>query len=153
MRILKFGGSSLATPATIRAVGAIVMDARRQEPAIVVVSAFQGVTNQLLECARLAESGDTKYTRLLGEVARRHRSAVATLAAARHGDARRYVETLLGELQSTLQGIYLLRHCPPRALDMAASFGERLSAVIVAASLDRSRPAAPADAQIGRAHV
>ena len=61
MRILKFGGSSLATPATIRAVGAIVMDARRLEPAIVVVSAFQGVTNQLLECARLAESSSALW--------------------------------------------------------------------------------------------
>ena len=40
---------------------------------------------------------------------------------------RKQVDTLLDELKSTLQGIYLLRHCPPRALDMAASFGERLS--------------------------
>src|SRR5262249_19508051 len=42
------------------------------------------------------------------------------------------------ELQSTLQGIYLLRHCPARALDMTASFGERLSALIIAAYLDQS---------------
>jgi ATP-dependent Lhr-like helicase len=33
-------------------------------------------------------------------------------------------------LRSTLQGIHLLRHCPPRALDMTASFGERLSALV-----------------------
>ena len=58
MRVLKFGGSSLATPARIRDVGRIVLDKQRSEPVIVVVSAFQGVTNQLLECARLAERGD-----------------------------------------------------------------------------------------------
>jgi bifunctional aspartokinase / homoserine dehydrogenase 1 len=61
MKILKFGGSSLSTPATIRAVGRILLDARRREPVIGVVSAFQGVTDQLLECARLAERADASY--------------------------------------------------------------------------------------------
>src|SRR5438477_7082112 len=79
MRVLKFGGSSLATPATIRAVGAIVLDAHHREPVIVVVSAFQGVTNQLLECARLAERGDAKYDDLFNHVAIRHRAAARTL--------------------------------------------------------------------------
>ena len=55
MKVLKFGGSSLATPATVRAAAAIVLSARKAEPVVVVVSAFQGVTNQLIECARLAE--------------------------------------------------------------------------------------------------
>jgi aspartokinase len=32
MKILKFGGSSLATPANVRTVGRIVLDARRREP-------------------------------------------------------------------------------------------------------------------------
>ena len=61
MKVLKFGGSSLATPARIREVGRIVLDEARREPLIVVVSAFQGITNQLLECARLAERGDRRY--------------------------------------------------------------------------------------------
>src|SRR5262249_53124011 len=54
---------------------------------------------------------------------------------------------LLAELQSTLQGIHLLRHCPLRALDMTASFGERLSALIVAAYLDQHHPAEFVDAR------
>ena len=63
MRVLKFGGSSLATPGTIRGVGRILLEARRREPIIGVVSAFQGVTNQLLECARLAEKGEIRERR------------------------------------------------------------------------------------------
>ena len=43
-------------------------------------------------------------------------------------------------MRSTLQGIHLLRHCPLRALDMTASFGERLSALIVAAYLGKTHP-------------
>src|SRR5439155_84686 len=40
MKILKFGGSSLSTPATIRAVGAILSAARRRDPLVVVVAAY-----------------------------------------------------------------------------------------------------------------
>src|SRR5205085_818890 len=89
MRVLKFGGSSLATPANIRAVGAIVLDAHRREPVIVVVSAFQGVTNQLLECARLAERGDAKYDDLFSRIPGRHRAAVATLLGGGNRSVRR----------------------------------------------------------------
>ena len=54
---------------------------------------------------------------------------------------------MLDELRSTLQGIHLLRHCPLRALDMTASFGERLSAVIIAAYLDQHHAAEFVDAR------
>ena len=145
MKVLKFGGSSLSTPATIRDVGRILLDARRREPVIAVVSAFQGVTNQLLECARLAERADASYEDAFEQIARRHRSAAALLASRSPGGAARsptrvraQVDALLAELRSTLQGIHLLRHCPLRALDMTASFGERLSALIVAAYLERT---------------
>jgi aspartokinase/homoserine dehydrogenase 1 len=154
VRVLKFGGSSLATPATIRQVGRILLAARRREPVIAVVSAFQGVTNQLLECARLAERADESYEAAFEQIARRHRSAVAHLLGSgrphrkhrrpkglHYNRARAKVDALLAELRSTLQGIHLLRHCPPRALDMTASFGERLSAFIVASYLERQHGA------------
>ncbi|MCU1383218.1 MAG: thrA [Acidobacteria bacterium] len=156
MRVLKFGGSSLATPATIREVGRIVLAARRREPVIAVVSAFQGVTNQLLECARLAERADDAYEEAFEHIAKRHRAAVSQLLSGRPKAPRRtrgamrvraQVDALLAELRSTLQGIHLLRHCPLRALDMTASFGERLSAFIVAAFLERTHAAAFVDAR------
>jgi aspartokinase/homoserine dehydrogenase 1 len=53
MKILKFGGSSLATTDCIRDVARIVLEEARRAPVIVVLSAFHGVTNQLLNCARL----------------------------------------------------------------------------------------------------
>src|SRR4051794_10881512 len=137
MRVLKFGGSSLATPATIRTVGRILLEARRAGPVVAVVSAFQGITNQLLECARLAERADASFITVFDEIARRHRAAVSQLIRVRRGRVRAQVDAMLAELRSTLQGIHLLRHCPLRALDMTASFGERLSAFIVSAYLDR----------------
>jgi len=147
MKILKFGGSSLSTPATIREVGRILVEARRREPVISVVSAFQGVTNQLLECARLAERADAAYEDAFEQIARRHRSAVAHLVGGRPVRVRRQVDALLAELRSTLQGVHLLRHCPLRALDMTASFGERLSALVVAAYLAPTERAVCVDAR------
>jgi aspartokinase/homoserine dehydrogenase 1 len=148
MRVMKFGGSSVATPVTIRQVARLVLEAGRREPVIMVVSAFQRVTNQLLECAREAEGPDnTAYRRTFGEIARRHRSAVAQLVQSDRSRVRTRVDALLAELASTLDGIHLLRHCPLRALDMTASFGERLSAVIVSAHLNRYRPSTAVDAR------
>src|SRR4051812_47202718 len=147
MRVLKFGGSSLATPATIRGVGRILLEARRREPVIGVVSAFQGVTNQLLECARLAERGDGGFEAAFDAIAKRHRAAVSQLVKKRRARVRAAVDALLTELHSTLQGVHLLRHCPLRALDMTASFGERLSTVIVAAYLDQTVPSVPVDSR------
>jgi bifunctional aspartokinase / homoserine dehydrogenase 1 len=147
MRVLKFGGSSLATPSRIRDVGRILLDKRDREPIVVVVSAFQGVTNQLVDSARLAERGDSAYERVWLDVARRHRSAVARLVPRRQAAVRSQVEQLLSELRDTLHGIYLLRHCPLQALDMAASFGERLSARIIAAHIEQRHPATFVDAR------
>src|SRR5262245_16107717 len=147
MRVLKFGGSSLSTPATIRQVGKILLAARRREPLIVVVSAFEGITNRLLECARLAERADPAFEGAFEQIAKRHRTAVTQLIKRGRARVRDQVDEMLAELHSTLQGIHLLRHCPVRALDMTASFGERLSALIVAAFLNQKYPSVFVDAR------
>jgi aspartokinase/homoserine dehydrogenase 1 len=148
MKILKFGGSSVGSPERIRSVASIVLEAATADRVVVVVSAFQGVTDQLLRCARLAEKGDTHYQAHFRQIAERHHSAVkallknpARLRVAAELDAR------LKELDDVLRGISLLGDCPPRALDLAASFGERLSALIIAAHLDQLGRAECVDAR------
>jgi aspartokinase/homoserine dehydrogenase 1 len=148
MRVLKFGGSSLATPDRIRDVGRIVRSTVNGTPAVVVVSAFQGVTNQLLECARLAERRDPGHERAFDRIAARHRSAIESLLSRPQGRrVRTLVDEQLGELRDALRGVRLLGHCPPATLDVAASFGERLSALIVSAYLNRFRPTRFVDAR------
>src|SRR4249920_2917237 len=78
-RVLKFGGSSLATPARVRDVGRIVIASATGGPAVVVVSAFQDVTDQLLECARQAERGDQATAASYEAIAARHRAAATAL--------------------------------------------------------------------------
>ena len=148
MKVLKFGGSSLATTSRIRGVAEIVLEEARGKPLVVVVSAFQGVTNQLLECANLAAKNDISYGVVFRKIVRCHRLVIdELLAKQRAARVRAVVDVLLGELREVLHGIQLLGHSPPRALDLVASFGERLSAVIVAAHLNRSRCASFVDAR------
>jgi len=148
MKVLKFGGSSLSTPQRLRQVARIIRDASTRERVVVVVSAFQDVTNQLLECARLAETGKEAHESLFRAIAERHRAAVHALLGVHVGKAiRAQVDALLEELRDVLHGISLLRHSPPRALDVTASFGERLAARILAAYLNRSRHSIYVDAR------
>ncbi len=146
-RVLKFGGSSLATPQRIRDVGRIVVDGSTGPPAIVVVSAFQGVTNQLLDCARLAERRDPAYEVLYDQIAARHRSALDALVGDGDRASRDLIDGQLHDLRDALRGIRLLGHCPPAALDVTASFGERLSAIVVAAYLNGFCPSRFVDAR------
>jgi bifunctional aspartokinase / homoserine dehydrogenase 1 len=146
-RVLKFGGSSLATPERIRDVGRIVLSAADRKPVVVVVSAFQGVTDQLLACARLAARQDPDYEHACERIAARHRSAIATLLGGEDQPLRLLVDEQLAELRDALAGIRLVGRCAPAALDTAASFGERLSALIVAAYLNRTHPARYVDAR------
>src|SRR5262245_2466263 len=85
MRVLKFGGSSLATPARIRTVAGIVLEAARRERVVLVVSALQGVTDQLLETARRAERGDEGWVGLYRTLTRRHFETARRLCPARRG--------------------------------------------------------------------
>ncbi len=149
VQVLKFGGSSVATAARIREVGRIALEADRTKrgAVIVVVSAFQGITSQLLECAMQAGRRDAQYQRTYDEIARRHRATVDELFAGGGREIHGVVEERLSELREALSGIRLFGHCSPAALDIVASFGERLSAAIVAAHIDETRAARFVDAR------
>ncbi|HEX9614124.1 MAG TPA: bifunctional aspartate kinase/homoserine dehydrogenase I, partial [Bacteroidota bacterium] len=137
---MKFGGSSVGTEERIRSVAAIILSAAARERVLVVVSAMQGVTNQLLESAHAAERGTDEFQPMYDDLCRRHRSVLKSLHRGNPpGAISSGVEAILSELHDVLRGIRLLKHASPLALDMTASAGERLSAFIVASFLKRTR--------------
>jgi bifunctional aspartokinase / homoserine dehydrogenase 1 len=147
LRVFKFGGSSLATPDCIRAAARIALERIDGRPAVVVVSAFQGATDQLLECARLAVRNDPGWEHVYGRIAAQHRSAIDSLLTGSHArGGRALVDRQLGELRDTLQKVRLVGH-GRSALDLVASFGERLSARIVASHLNQFADAEFVDAR------
>ena len=148
MRILKFGGTSIGSKAAISRIIAILKspDYAGSIPAgsipagkssaaktpVVVVSAFSGVTDSLIDMARAAEEG-APYQKLFDELVIRHReTAVYFLKGADRKDAVAGISGLCIELGRILEGISLLRELSARTLDLVMSFGERLSAGLLA---------------------
>ncbi len=149
MNILKFGGSSVGAPQRIRDIAAIVGTAAAEGPVHVVVSAFQGVTDQLLQLGARASSGDISYVDVLEHMERRHIEAVKELVPVQQqSHVLAQFKFTFNELEDILNGVYLVREASPRTLDVIVSFGERLSAFICAAALSAAgTPAAFADAR------
>lgn len=149
MKILKFGGSSVGTPDRIRDVASIVGNLSTEGPVHVVISAFQGVTDQLLSLGARASTGDIGYVTVLEQMERRHIEAIKTLVPVQQqsGVLAQFKFTF-NELEDILNGVFLVREASPRTMDAIVSFGERFSAFIVAAALSASgTPALFADAR------
>src|SRR5690606_2192940 len=72
MRVLKFGGSSVAHADTIKKVVSIIREAGKKDKIIVVVSALGGTTDQLIELASMADAGDEDFRGSLQEAELRH---------------------------------------------------------------------------------
>ena len=146
MRVLKFGGSSVADADRIRRVGAIIQQARRRGPVVVVVSALGGVTDELARMADLAAPSPGDTLEILERIRARHLHAVDELAPA-DDEARGVVSTALDGLDRLVTGVGYIGDCPPAVRDRILATGERLSAPIVAAALRAS--GCPAEAVDG----
>jgi len=108
MRVLKFGGTSVGSPESLRTVKSVVEG--RQEPVIVVVSAFSGVTDGLIETARLAESGDESFRDKIAALRTRHYDMCSALGV------QVEIEDLLENLERICEGIFLLHVLPTKNL-------------------------------------
>lgn len=133
MKVMKFGGSSVADGPKIAHVVELVRKAREKEPVAVVLSAMKGVTDLLLSMARKAESGDPSYREDLSSLSARQKETLSSLMGdgTQAGTAWEAVSALLEDLSSILHGIELVRECSKRSLDLVASFGERLNCTLV----------------------
>ncbi|MDR2343131.1 MAG: bifunctional aspartate kinase/homoserine dehydrogenase I [Spirochaetaceae bacterium] len=127
MIIMKFGGTSVGSAAAIEKLMQIV--AGRAGTRVVVVSAFSGVTDSLIEAARAAGRGE-KFDTILEALAIRHREVMEAAAGELDPGLDR-IQELHAELRRVLDGIFILKEVSPRSLDYVMSFGERLSASIV----------------------
>ena len=79
MQVLKFGGSSVANAENMNKVVAIVLDAVKKGPTVLVVSAMGGVTDSLINIGTLAEKGDEHYQQILKSLEQKHLDTVREL--------------------------------------------------------------------------
>nr|NGX42267.1 Bifunctional aspartokinase/homoserine dehydrogenase 1 [Chlamydiota bacterium] len=134
MKVLKFGGSSVQGAEEIRQVAEIILQSKQKgEKVAIVVSALKGVTDSLVSLGRTAALRDHSYEEEFVSLKKRHLELSQSLFKGKVlKGIEKKIEEEFRELGETLQGVLLVSELTPRTLDFILSFGERLSARILA---------------------
>lgn len=127
LRVVKLGGSTLRAPTDLET--SVQRLHARDDTPVVVVSALDGVTDRLID--QLDDTRETESTEaLLDALAERHRRFAATPPS-----LETVIDPLLAELTGLLGEADRTNHLEPETRDHILSFGERLSARVVANAL------------------
>ena len=137
MQVLKFGGTSVANAENIQKVSAIVQQAIKKDNAVVVVSAFGGITDLLLQSGEQASHMDESYKEKLRIIEQRHLDAVkALLPVVQQSSVLSWVKRSCNEIEDICNGIFLLGELSARTKDRIVSYGELMSSQIISAYMN-----------------
>jgi aspartokinase/homoserine dehydrogenase 1 len=135
MKVLKFGGTSVGSPERIRGVKKIIES--QSSPCLIVVSAFQGITDDLKHVSELASNRDDAYEILLEKIILKHIDFAGQLiAGSKQKSVKEDIKNISDDLRETLNGIYLLRELSKHSLDQTLASGEILSSLILSNVID-----------------
>jgi len=132
MKVLKFGGSSVASSVKIQKVIAIVEAASKNEKIVVVVSAFGKTTDKLLATANEALIDINAAKEILKAIKETHFEVIENLIPKNNSTVSKEVTSLFDRLLSIYEGVFLLQELSDKTLAKISSFGERLSSYIIA---------------------
>ena len=139
MKILKFGGTSVANANNIRLVLSIVeKTAASSTKLVVVVSAFSGVTDLLLLAASKAASKDVTFNDVVSQIENKHKEAIEELIiTSQQKSLLEATNKDINHLKTLLDGCFLLGELSNRTSDTIMGFGELLSSQIIAKALEQ----------------
>jgi aspartokinase/homoserine dehydrogenase 1 len=130
MKVLKFGGTSVANSESLSSVLKITQN--QQGPIAVVVSALGGITDLLMEMLSLAQSGDDHYKDNLAVIEKRHLETIKNCVPIQHQSAIiSFLKKHLNELESRLDAVHLLEEATPKNNSTISAYGEILSSNII----------------------
>ena len=132
MKVLKFGGSSVANTENIKQVLSIVAKTSKKSKVTVVVSAFGKTTNNLIAGANEALTDINEAKSILNTIKELHFQVIEDLVTTNKKQVSEEVNYLFDRLQSIFEGIFLLQELSDKTLAKVCSFGERLSSYIIA---------------------
>ncbi len=136
MKVLKFGGTSVGSIEAIKNLKSIVQG--QDTPLVVVVSAFSGVTDQILKMSSMAAMGDDGYQSMLSATKTRHLDVIAALVPQeRKSYLNEKTHELIEQMSRLLQGVLLVRDLSQKTENMLLSYGERLSSLIIAEVIEQ----------------
>ena len=138
MKVIKIGGGSLKGKRNIQEILDLISDRGRGN--IIVVSALSGITDMLIEGMSEALKDDASIPSIISLFRNKHvLVARHIMPAGKH--YQRYTRDLndhLGQLERLYYGLNFTKEITPKMMDVISSFGERLSADLLATAL-RSR--------------
>jgi bifunctional aspartokinase / homoserine dehydrogenase 1 len=134
MRVLKFGGSSLASAERFVQVANIIKNQSLSSDVAVVVSAPQGVTNHLVAMAENI-SDEIKLQNDLKHFRHAIETIIEDLTATLKNFDTKHAEQMLAnwehQLSRYLKGATMLSYCPDHIRAIIISIGERMSVAIL----------------------
>lgn len=136
MKVLKFGGTSVANAQNIMLMESIVKQESLNNKAIVVVSALHGVTDTLIKAAEYASNKDETYLLLIRSLEERHLALVKELIpVSGQSSCLSFVKKHFNNIEDLSNGIFVLGELTNRIRDKIMSYGEFLSSNIIATRL------------------
>jgi len=137
--VMKFGGTSVANGKKIRHVAKLIADNSSNDRGVVaVVSALEGITNQLIQAAEEAKKGNREYIlSFKQELLERHLNTAkkAIKNSQIEEETEQTLKARIDELEQVLTGIVYVGELTPKSKDTVIAFGEKLSAPIVCGAL------------------
>jgi aspartokinase/homoserine dehydrogenase 1 len=122
MKVLKFGGTSVANAENLNKVAAIILNTIQSNTAIVVVSAMSGITDTLIQTGKLAEQGQAAYKTHFDEITQRHiQTAQQLLPPQALSQALSQIQIQCNALEQLYEGVFLLNELSARTLDHIVS--------------------------------
>jgi aspartokinase/homoserine dehydrogenase 1 len=132
MKVLKFGGTSVANSKTITQVLDIVEDLSKEHKVAVVVSAMGKTTDALIKGANLASKKDDGYKEVLSALEKHHFETIKELIPIQEqSKVISYAKQLFNQLETIYEGCFLLQELTPKTLARISSFGEMLSSFVI----------------------
>ena len=139
MKVLKFGGTSVANAQNIKLVLDIVVNKAKEEKIVVVVSALSKVTDLLQLAASKAASNEENFKEIVAEIEKKHLDTLKELIpVSEQSSLLSHVKRIINHLETLLDGCFLLGELSPRTSDTILSFGELLSSYIIGEALKQN---------------
>ena len=129
MKILKFGGTSIANKLCINNIIDIV---KNETKCVVVVSAISGVTNLLNNCMNKAKEGDLKFKLEIDEIFIKHLDIINLFISKKsEGELITFIKNELSKAEKLLRGISLVKEITPNIYSKIIVTGEILSSKLI----------------------
>ncbi len=139
MKVLKFGGTSVANAQNIKLVLDIVINQAQKEKLVVVVSALSKVTDLLQQASLKAAANDESYKEVVADIEKKHLDALKELIpVSEQSGLLSHIKRIINHLETILDGCFLLGELSARTSDTILSFGELLSSYVIAEALKQN---------------